>query len=59
MDEYVLASCPNCQRTNLKVRASYLGRIVRCKHCQHDFRVEKPRADAPPTDVDGSEKMAA
>lgn len=37
MDDYAHLTCPNCQRSNLKVRTSSLGLGVRCKHCQHAF----------------------
>jgi chromosome segregation ATPase len=37
-------TCPNCGKTGLKVRAEYLGQIVKCKNCGDPFRVLREAA---------------
>jgi predicted Zn finger-like uncharacterized protein len=38
---HFVAVCPNCL-VSLRVQASYNGRHVRCKHCDHKFRALSP-----------------
>lgn len=42
MDERVESVCPECLRT-FKVPSQYVGKRIRCKGCQAEFRIELPR----------------
>jgi hypothetical protein len=42
MDERVECVCPECLRT-FKVPSQYVGKRIRCKGCQAEFRIELPR----------------
>lgn len=42
MDERVECVCPECLRT-YKVPSEYVGKRIRCKGCQAEFRIELPR----------------
>ena len=37
MSRHIRIACPNCQRSDLRIRPEYLGRRVTCKHCHHEF----------------------
>src|SRR5579883_2191743 len=38
VSEPIRMTCPNCRRDDLKVPPEYLGKKLRCKHCDHTFR---------------------
>ncbi len=59
MNQYLDMPCPQC-RHELRVRAEYVGRRVRCKYCEHAWVVPledsesgapRPRADGALTDT--------
>ncbi|MEJ7639646.1 MAG: hypothetical protein WKF75_17150 [Singulisphaera sp.] len=37
MSRHIRIECPNCRRTDLRIRPEYLGRRVTCKHCGFEF----------------------
>jgi chromosome segregation ATPase len=39
VSDYLEMPCPQCKRS-LRIRTSYVGLRLACKHCQHKFRVE-------------------
>jgi len=41
-------SCPQCQRT-VSADGSYIGRLVKCPHCQGQFRLPAPLQETPPS----------
>jgi chromosome segregation ATPase len=45
MHQFIEMSCPQCQRA-LRIRASYVGLRLACKHCQHKFRVSEDNLPA-------------
>ena len=47
----VVVVCPGCKAT-LSVKRVYVGNTVRCKQCEHEFRVPAP-ADSQPQHADG------
>ena len=38
---FFLRECPTCGR-RLQIRVEYLGRMVRCKHCEALFEADDP-----------------
>ena len=38
---FFLRECPTCGR-RLQIRVEYLGRMVRCKHCEAMFEADDP-----------------
>jgi chromosome segregation ATPase len=42
MPRHIRIVCPNCQRSELRIRPELIGRRVQCKHCQHVFRAHPP-----------------
>jgi DNA-directed RNA polymerase subunit M/transcription elongation factor TFIIS len=38
---FFLRECPTCGR-RLQIRVEYLGRMVRCKHCEGRFEASDP-----------------
>ena len=47
---FFLRECPTCGR-RLQIRIEYLGRMMRCKHCDALFNADDP---AQPTSADRS-----
>ncbi len=46
---FFLRECPTCGR-RLQIRVEYLGRTVRCKHCEALFEASDASHSAPTTD---------
>jgi len=46
---FFLRECPTCGR-RLQIRIRYLGRTVRCTHCNSSFTAYDPMLGAPPSD---------
>lgn len=51
-------TCPNC-RTQLKVPAEYVGKLIKCKSCQTPFEVMDPDAPKPARAAKPAPKPAA
>ena len=47
---FFLRDCPTCGR-RLQVRVEYLGRTVRCKHCEALFEADDPSHPRPTQDA--------
>lgn len=43
---FFLRECPTCGR-RLQIRVEYLGRTVRCKHCEALFEADDPSRPRP------------
>lgn len=48
MPRHIRIACPNCRRSDLRIRPEYLGRQVSCKYCAHRFLARS--ADEPGTE---------
>jgi hypothetical protein len=46
---FFIRECPTCGR-RLQIRVEYLGRMVRCKHCEAHFVAYDPSTSAEPAD---------
>ena len=46
---FFIRECPTCGR-RLQIRVEYLGRLVRCKHCEARFERHDPSAPVAPED---------
>lgn len=46
---FFLRECPTCGR-RLQIRVEYLGRTVRCKHCEAMFEADDPTRSSSPSD---------
>jgi chromosome segregation ATPase len=47
MIQYLVSlACPNCQH-KLRIKHEYLGRMLRCKYCAHEFQSPTPSNGAP------------
>jgi len=46
---FFIRDCPTCGR-RLQIRVEYLGRMVRCKHCEAHFVAHDPSTTVEPTD---------
>ena len=44
---FFIRECPTCGR-RLQIRVEYLGRTVRCKHCEASSRPRDPSASPAP-----------
>ena len=44
---FFIRECPTCGR-RLQIRVEYLGRLVRCKHCEARFEADDPTAPMVP-----------
>ena len=44
---FFIRECPTCGR-RLQIRVEYLGRLVRCKHCEARFEAHDPTAPMVP-----------
>jgi hypothetical protein len=42
---FFIRECPTCGR-RLQIRVEYLGRMVRCKHCEAHFMAHDPSSPA-------------
>ncbi len=51
---FFLRECPTCGR-RLQIRVEYLGRMVRCKHCEALFEADDPSHPTP--SVEPSESL--
>ncbi len=49
---YFIQECPTCGRA-LQVRVQYLGKLVKCRHCQGDFEACDPTSAAYPPALSG------
>lgn len=47
---FFLRECPTCGR-RVQIRVEYLGRTVRCQHCQAMFEADDPFQPRPPSDA--------
>jgi chromosome segregation ATPase len=48
MIQYLVSlACPHCQH-KLRIKHEYLGRILRCKYCAHEFQSPTPADESPP-----------
>ncbi len=46
---FFIRECPTCGR-RLQIRVEYLGRMVRCKHCEAHFVAHDPSTSVAPED---------
>jgi hypothetical protein len=46
---FFIRECPTCGR-RLQIRVEYLGRMVRCKHCEAQFVAQDPSSATEPLD---------
>ena len=50
---FFIRECPTCGR-RLQIRVEYLGRTVRCKHCEAQFEASDPSTSSAPAEQGAS-----